>query len=234
MDVHPESSPQPTRSRAGGPLPAVWASIALCAAVVALLGVGVRSRFDPQMRLDAAVSEALYAGDHRAAALDWLLEVLTAPGLTVFRLVLAVPVVVLLVSRKASWTALWVLAAVVLVGPLTAALKEFFGRVRPAFEHGGAQYDTLSYPSGHSSGIAALVTTGLILAWPVLGTSARRAWLVAGVALVLMVGLTRIWLGVHFLSDVVGGWALGVGLTLLTAVLFGALPGGRAALRPPP
>jgi undecaprenyl-diphosphatase len=52
------------------------------------------------------------------------------------------------------------------------------------------------------------------------------------VVLVLLVGLTRIWLGVHYLSDVVGGWALGVGFTLLTAVVFGALPGGPAALRP--
>ena len=50
--------------------------------------------------------------------------------------------------------------------------------------------------------------------------------------LVLLVGLTRMWLGVHFLSDVVGGWALGLGWTLLTALLFGAFAEGRAALRP--
>jgi undecaprenyl-diphosphatase len=62
----------------------------------------------------------------------------------------------------------------------------------------------------------------------------RRVWLLIGAVLVLVVGLTRIWLGVHYPSDVVGGWALGVGFTLLTAALFGALPGGRAALPPPP
>jgi membrane-associated phospholipid phosphatase len=233
VNVPPENAPGVTRTRARRAWVAVWAAIALCAAVVALLGAGVVSGFDPQQRLDSAVSEALYVGDDRTPVLDWLLEALTAPGLSVFRLVLAVPVLVLLVRRLAWWTALWVIAAVVLIGPLTAALKEFFGRVRPAFEEGGAQYDTLSYPSGHSSGIAALVTTALILAWPLLGASARRAWVAAGVVLVLLVGLTRIWLGVHFLSDVVGGWALGVGLTLLAAVLFDALPGGRAALRPP-
>jgi undecaprenyl-diphosphatase len=52
--------------------------------------------------------------------------------------------------------------------------------------------------------------------------------------LVLLVGLTRMWLGVHFLSDVLGGWSLGVAWTLLTALAFGALPGGRAALRGTP
>jgi len=37
---------------------------------------------------------------------------------------------------------------------------------------------------------------------------------------------------VHYLSDVLGGWALGLGWTLLVALLVGALPGHRAALRP--
>jgi undecaprenyl-diphosphatase len=38
------------------------------------------------------------------------------------------------------------------------------------------------------------------------------------------------WLGVHFLSDVIGGWALGIGWTLLVATLLHGLPGERAAL----
>jgi undecaprenyl-diphosphatase len=52
-----------------------------------------------------------------------------------------------------------------------------------------------------------------------------------GAALVVLVGLTRMWLGVHYLSDVVGGWALGLGWVLLTALLFGVFPGGRAGWR---
>jgi undecaprenyl-diphosphatase len=71
----------------------------------------------------------------------------------------------------------------------------------------------------------------LVLAWPLLSRRAVRAAVLVGVALVLLVGLTRMWLGVHFLSDVVGGWSLGLAWTLLTALAFGALPGGRAALR---
>jgi undecaprenyl-diphosphatase len=212
----------------------VWAAIALFVAVVALLGSAVRGGFDPLLRLDTTVSDALYVGDHRATAVDWLLRTLTSPGLSVFRLVLAVPVLVLLARRRAWWTALWVLTAVVLIGPLTAVLKNFFGRVRPGFPGGGAQYDTLSYPSGHASGIATLVTVGLILAWPLLSARGRRVGLLIGAVVVVVVGNTRIWLGVHYPSDVVGGWALGVGFALLTAALFGALPGGRAALPPPP
>jgi membrane-associated phospholipid phosphatase len=106
------------------------------------------------------------------------------------------------------------------------------GRVRPAFENGGAAYEGLSFPSGHSSGIATLVTIALVLAWPRLGPRWRRPALAAGVALAVLVGLTRMWLGVHFLSDVVGGLALGVAWTLAVALAFDALPGGRAALTP--
>ncbi len=213
-------------------VPAAWAAVVLGAVLVALLGAGVRTSFDPQMEVDATVSEALYAGDDRARTLDWLLEILTAPGLSWVRILVAVPVFVVLVRRRRMRLAAWVMAAVVLVAPLTAVLKEYFGRVRPAFDEGGARYETLSYPSGHSSGVATLVVVGLVLAWPVLSAAARRAWLTAGVALVVLVGLTRMWLGVHYLSDVVGGWSLGLTWTLLTALLLGALPGGPAALRP--
>jgi undecaprenyl-diphosphatase len=76
------------------------------------------------------------------------------------------------------------------------------------------------------------VTVALIMVWPWLAGRARHLALAVGVILVLLVGLTRMWLGVHFLSDVVGGWSLGVAWSLLTAMLFGAFDGGRAQLRP--
>jgi undecaprenyl-diphosphatase len=94
------------------------------------------------------------------------------------------------------------------------------------------RYETLSFPSGHSSGVAALVTIAVVLAWPRLTDAARRAWVTAGGALVLVVGLTRVLLGVHYPSDVVAGWALGLGWSLLVVLAFGGQPGGRAALPP--
>jgi undecaprenyl-diphosphatase len=232
VSVPPHGSSVVTRSRAARAAPAAWITVVGCVVLLVLLGVGVRSEFGPQLRLDALVSEALYAGDGRASALDVLLEVLTAPGLSWFRFVVFLPVLVLLVRRQLWWTAAWLVTAVALIGPLNTLLKEVFGRVRPDFAEGGARYDSLSFPSGHSSGIATLVTVALVLAWPLLAGRARHWALAAGVTLVVLVGLTRMWLGVHFLSDVVGGWSLGVAWSLLTALLFGAIAEGRAALRP--
>jgi undecaprenyl-diphosphatase len=208
----------------------VW-STAACLILLALLGAGVRTDFGPQLQLDATVSEDLYVGDSRAAGLNGLLQVLTAPGLSWVRFLVFLPVVVSLIRRRLWWTAGWVVTAVVLVTPLTSLLKEYFGRIRPPFDDGGARYESLSFPSGHSSGIATLVAVALVLAWPLLTGRARHWALAVGAALVLLVGLTRMWLGVHYLSDVVGGWSLGLAWTLGTALLFGAFPGGRAALR---
>ena len=208
-----------------------WLGVAAAAAVVALLGWAVGAQWSPVLRVDRAVSDALYAGNDRAGWVESALQVATAPGLSAVRAVVVLPVLAWLVLHRAWWTAAWVLTAAGLVGPLTAALKELVGRQRPQFTEGGARYESLSFPSGHSSGIACLVTVVLVLAWPRLAPSARRAWLGLGLALVLLVGLTRMWLGVHFLSDVLGGWAFGSGWTLLVALVFGALPGGRAALR---
>jgi membrane-associated phospholipid phosphatase len=201
-------------------------------AVLLALGAGVLAGWAPQVRIDQVVSRALYAGDDRSAVRDALLEVLTTPGVTWFRVVVSLPVLFWLGTRRAWRTAGWVVTANVLVGPLTTVLKEAFGRVRPAFDNGGAAYDGLSYPSGHSSGIATLVTIALVLAWPRLTVRWRRLALAAGAGVVVLVGLTRMWLGVHFLADVLGGWALGVTWTLLVAVAFDALPGGRGALPP--
>lgn len=222
--------PEVTRSRAG-------VTAVVCLAVVGVLGVGVHEDFGPQMRLDGAVSEAVYVGDDRATGLGWLLEALTTPGGTTFRLVVFLAVLAWLARRRQWPIAAWVLTAVALIGPLTSLLKALFGRIRPDFEGGGARLDSLSFPSGHSSGIATLVTVGLILAWPVLAPRARRLWLALGVGAVVLVGATRLLLGVHYLSDVVGGWALGLAWSLGIALLFRALPGGSGALpaaAPPP
>ncbi len=214
-----------TRRRAG-------LAVVLGLVVLALLGAGVTLDWAPQLRLDGAVSRALYAGDDRSTAVSVLLEVLTAPGLSGVRAVVFLPVVGWLLLRRRWWTAGWVALATAALGPLDTGLKELVGRARPDFAEGGARYESLSFPSGHSAGVACLVTTALVLAWPRLVGPARRRWLLAGLGLVLLVGLTRVWLGVHFASDVVAGWSFGTAWTLLVALVLGGLPGGRAALPP--
>ena len=222
----PAAVSAPTRASSSGALVAA----AVAALLLALLGWAVVAGSAVLLGVDRAVSDALYAGDDRSWWLESVLQVATAPGSSAVRGVVFLPVLVWLVLRRAWWTAAWVLTAIALVGPLTTVLKELIGRQRPQFADGGARLESLSFPSGHCSGVATSVTVALVLAWPLLAPSARRGWLAAGVALVALVGASRLWLGVHYLSDVVGGWAFGLAWTLLAAIAFGALPGGRAAL----
>ena len=205
------------------------AAVVVLAGVVAALGWAVAGQAAPLLRLDRAVSAALYAGDDRPGWLEAVLQVATAPGSSAVRGVVLLPVLVVLVRRRAWRTAGWVLVAGALVGPLTTVLKELVGRARPQFAEGGAALDSLSFPSGHASGVATLVTVALLLTWPSLSPSGRRWAVAGGAALGLLVGCTRMWLGVHYLSDVVGGWALGVGWTLLVALASRARPGRLSA-----
>jgi undecaprenyl-diphosphatase len=238
VNIRPDGSPSVLRTRpaapgrAGGsgvPSAAIGAVVA-CLVVLGLLGAGVWTHFGPQLRLDTSVSTAWYAGDHRSGAMNALLQVLCAPGLAVVRYVVAVPVLLVLIRLRVWWTVAWVSSVAFLISPLTTVAKALVGRVRPPFANGGALDPSPSFPSGHSSGIAASVVAALVLLWPVLSAAARRVSLVIGVVLIVVVGFARMWLGVHYLSDVLAGWSLGIAWALLTALLFGAFPGGRAAL----
>lgn len=94
------------------------------------------------------------------------------------------------------------------VGLLVRILKTQVARDRPevrwAMEHG------YSFPSGHSAGT--LVCYGLLAwVWLTLARPAQPRWVVAGtVVTVLGVGVSRVLLGVHFVSDVLAGWLLGL------------------------
>lgn len=80
-------------------------------------------------------------------------------------------------------------------------VKLAFGRARPDAEWQLVRELKLSFPSGHALGAA--------VTFPLFGLLAGR-WLVwAGVALALAIGLSRVFLGVHWFSDVLGGWLLG-------------------------
>lgn len=105
---------------------------------------------------------------------------------------------------------------------LVYALKAFFQRARPSLRLAAAH--GYSFPSGHS--FTALVVYGLLIAllWK---RSIGRGWKVTGTvllsALIVLVGFSRIYLGVHYFTDVVGGFLLGFGWLIVSLTAFRAL-----------
>ena len=102
---------------------------------------------------------------------------------------------------------------------LDQVLKRIFDRPRPEPFFGLAKPDSWSFPSGHSLFSMAFY---LLLAWLIqsrLGPLARVAVWAAALALALAIGFTRVYLGVHYPSDVLGGYA--VGAAWMLAVTLG-------------
>lgn len=125
--------------------------------------------------------------------------------LTVLCLVLALA----LVARSRRGLALgWVLALAG-NGLLNQTLKQFFNRARPLTPDGLVLEQGLSFPSGHSSG--AVVAYGMLayLAFRLLPKGWHLPTLLAAVALAFTIGASRLFLRVHFASDVLAGFASG-------------------------
>lgn len=104
------------------------------------------------------------------------------------------------------WAALYFTAATVLSAGLVQLLKSLFGRARP--EEILVHADFGSFPSGH---VANATTMAVVLA-----IILRRSWIwVAGVVYVILMLLSRTYLGAHWLSDTFGGLLLGVGVAVI-------------------
>ena len=101
------------------------------------------------------------------------------------------------------------------------ALKEVFERPRPVWDQPFAIEKSFSYPSGHACG--STVGYGMLAYCVALRWTAwrRRVGLVVGLAAwVLLIGFSRIYLGVHYLSDVLAGYALGLAWLALCIVVI--------------
>jgi undecaprenyl-diphosphatase len=93
---------------------------------------------------------------------------------------------------------------------LCQSLKGFFARRRPAAVPPLVNFDPASFPSGHSMGAALVyLTSGSIVSRQVTGPLAKTYFLSTAVVLAIVVGVSRVYLGVHYPSDVLAGWAAG-------------------------
>lgn len=212
VDSPPHPPEHRTAARATGVL-------ALCSVLLLVLVV---AEWRPLLTVDGDLADT----SHR-----WAVD---QPGLThvfriltdwvwdpwAMRLLAAVAAVWLVWRRNARWTAVWLVATCALGTLVQQVLKSAVGRERPVWPDPVDSAHFAAYPSGHA--LTATVVCGLLL-WLLHHYGAGRAlWrtaLVLAVLSVVGVGLTRIWLGVHWPSDVLGGWLLGAMLVTLAVLV---------------
>jgi undecaprenyl-diphosphatase len=122
--------------------------------------------------------------------------------------------------RRTAELQLLLLAAIG-VQILTLGLKLGFERERPFFADPLATESSYSFPSGHASvSLAVYGTLGYIAARHASTRRAQLASLGAAAVLVLLIGFSRLYLGVHFLSDVIAGFSIGIAWVALCVVLL--------------
>ena len=144
-----------------------------------------------------------------------MIDLTSLGGVPTLTLITALVVIYLLVSRRFGNAAL-VAGAIAGGALLTSLLKIGFARPRPEVGDHLVAVQSLSFPSGHAMSSAVVyLTLGALLA----RTERRRAvrgyiFAVAGF-LTLLIGVTRVFLGVHYPTDVLAGWALGAAWALL-------------------
>jgi membrane-associated phospholipid phosphatase len=232
MAVMPNEAEAPASSPAG---PAVrpGAGVArILGAAVALVLVAVPSAltlelvehgWSPLLRADRGVRDSLngYAVAH-PGFVEVMRLISDAGSAPVWTGVLAV-VVGWLLWRRLPRLALFVVVTAVGSAMLNAAIKSGVHRLRPVLAHPVAQEQGLSFPSGHAQAAMVGYAVLLIIFVPMLHGAWR--WIVvagAGVA-VLSIGFSRLALGVHYASDVAGGFAVGTAWVIVMAVVFNVL-----------
>jgi undecaprenyl-diphosphatase len=115
-----------------------------------------------------------------------------------------------------------VLIAIVTIGRGLSELQKYWiARPRPALDTHLVVVKTSSFPSGHAtSSMIFYLSVALALT---AGTRWHRAAVAGAILLSLLIGASRVMLGVHWPSDVIGGWAFGMLWVLLTLRLAGRL-----------
>jgi undecaprenyl-diphosphatase len=210
---------------------AVVAGVVVVLAVIPLgaLAVAVRRQWAPLCRVDIgtldvlhrfAISHPHYVGAMRVLSFGG--------GYEVFMPLFALIAVWLLLRGHFRH------AAFVLITPaagwvLNSRLKHLIVRDRPAFPDAVARSGAPSFPSGHAQ--AVVVTSVLLLSvlLPLMhGRALRRHTVLAAALMSVLIGYSRLALGVHYLSDLIAGYLSGVIWVAVAITVFGVWPTGPA------
>ncbi len=222
-----DSAAKPKAARSLMLLSAVAGGGALFILMAALAMRGDALAFDRDILLSLRLANdpAIPAGP------GWLLDMARAvtelggtPVLTLMTVILAGYFIL-----KREGVSLAILLAAVLGETLIVnALKAAFGRARPDFLPHLVETTSASFPSGHSASAAAIyLTLAALIARETKDRSVRNYVFFVAVALALMVGASRVYLGVHYPTDVIGGLSFGAAWAAIVLIAARRMHGSR-------
>lgn len=165
-------------------------------------------------RLDRAVLMSFRTAANPADLIgpDWFEEMVrdvTALGSYAFVIIIVTAATGYLLMIRKLGLALLLLAAEAGGMLFSTLLKEMFDRPRPDLEH-AARVFTASFPSGHATlSAVTFLTLGALLTRVTDDRKSKLYFMGTAIILTIMVGLSRLYLGVHYPSDILAGWCIG-------------------------
>jgi undecaprenyl-diphosphatase len=178
------------------------------------------TREGPLVHVDTWAANHLHEIVRHSHLVVDLLQVLTFFGKPPFLALLCIGVSAFLLHRHRYHLVGFLLTSVIVGGLIDTWVKLAVSRERPSLENPIASAHGKSFPSGHA--MSSTITYGalLLILLPLIPAARRRLAIVATAAWLLIIGFTRLALGVHYISDVLGGYALGAAWLVLTTAAF--------------
>ncbi len=182
----------------------------ICAALTLAIGFAVSMGVGKSLDREILTSAALRSGRDSAALISlfqwitWLSDSAQRTGM------------VLLTAAWLMWkarrrAALIIIVVPILAGVTNSVLKEAFARARPDIVPHLDNIGNLAYPSGHAANAVAF----FLLAALILAAKRPLLWRSLAVTVAILIGTSRVLLGVHWPSDVIGGWLWGAAFALI-------------------
>jgi undecaprenyl-diphosphatase len=199
-----------------------FTAVLILAVPFSLLVVLVRAKSDPVLRLDHDLADSLhgFAVDHPAFTSS--MKLISQVGSPTGWWIVLTPVFLWLLWRRLPRLALFLAVTALGSSLLNTLVKTLVDRARPHLADPVAAAAGRSFPSGHTQSATVGCGVLVLIFLPVVAQRAR-IWLAAAAALVVgLIGFSRIALGVHFLSDVVGGAVIGTAWLLAMTAAFSA------------
>jgi membrane-associated phospholipid phosphatase len=220
--VPSSSSVQPT-ARFGARSVLAAIALVLVAVPFALVLLMVEDRWPPLLRADTGARDVLHGFAVTHAGFVGAMQLVSDSGSALAWQVVLAAVVVWLLWRRLPRLALFVVITAAGSSLLNTVVKTAVHRLRPILTNPVAHEGGLSFPSGHAQAAIVGYSVLLLVFLPVMHGAWRRAGVAIAVFMVLAIGFSRVALGVHYLSDVIGGFVLGGAWVAAMTAAFNAM-----------
>jgi undecaprenyl-diphosphatase len=199
-----------------------FVAVALVAIPFSLIVLLVTAKSDPLLHVDHEVANSLHTFAIGHPDFTEAMKVIERVASSIGWLIVLTPLFVWLLYRRLPRLAAFVAVTAIGSSLLNNLIKTTVGRVRPQLADPVATASGASFPSGHTQ--AATVGCGiLVLIFTPVVARRYRVWLyIAAGLVVVVVGFSRMALGVHYLSDVVGAIIIGCAWLLAMTAVFSA------------